>query len=76
MHVPDAQREKLKVALQDEYDRDDPIITTDRVYKPTYTVEFNRVGETLLYSCEPTKHVDLVTNHIDDHIYEIPIYLV
>jgi len=59
MHVPDAQREKLKVGLQDEYDKDDPIITTDRVYKPTYTVEFNRVGETLLYSCEPTKHMTI-----------------
>jgi hypothetical protein len=30
---------------------------TDRIYKPTYTIEFNREGEVLLYSCEPTKEV-------------------
>lgn len=30
---------------------------TTRVYKPTYTIEFDRVGEVLLYSCEPFKHM-------------------
>ena len=30
---------------------------TNRVYKPSYTIEFNREGEVLLYSCEPTKEV-------------------
>ncbi len=24
------------------------------VYKPSHTIEFNREGEVLLYSCEPT----------------------
>lgn len=59
MHVPDASREKDRVNLQDEFDRDDPIIKTDRVYKPTHTIEFNRVGEVLLYSCEPTQHMTI-----------------
>lgn len=30
---------------------------TTRVYKPTYTIEFDRTGEVLLYSCDPFKHM-------------------
>ena len=30
---------------------------TTRIYKPSYTIEFNRVGEVLLYSCDPFQHV-------------------
>ena len=30
-----------------------------RVYKPTYTIEFNREGEVLLYSAEPIKNATL-----------------
>jgi len=33
---------------------------TTRVYKPSYTIEFNRVGETLVYSCDPFQHVPLI----------------
>ena len=29
---------------------------TDKVYKPSKTVEFNREGELLLYSCDNIKH--------------------
>jgi len=29
---------------------------TDRVYKPSQTLEFNREGELLLYSCDNVKH--------------------
>lgn len=29
----------------------------DRIYKPTYTIEFDRIGEVLLYSCDPLQHV-------------------
>ena len=29
---------------------------TDRIYKPTYSIEFNREGEVLVYSCDPFKH--------------------
>ena len=34
------------------------VVRTDRIYKPTYTIELDRVGEVLLYSCEPTKEVN------------------
>ena len=30
---------------------------TSRVYKPSYSIEFGRTGEVLLYSCEPFKYV-------------------
>ena len=33
---------------------------TNRVYKPSYTIEFNREGEVLLYSCDPLKHVKIL----------------
>lgn len=29
---------------------------TDKVYKPSQTIEFNREGELLLYSCDNIKH--------------------
>ncbi len=29
---------------------------TQRIYKPSYEIEFNREGEVLLYSCDPVKH--------------------
>lgn len=29
----------------------------DRVYHPSDTIEFNREGEVLLYSCDTYKHV-------------------
>ena len=29
---------------------------TDKVYKPSETIEFNREGELLLYSCDNVKH--------------------
>lgn len=35
------------------------VIENDRVYKPTYTIEFDRTGEVLLYSCEPFKHMTI-----------------
>lgn len=44
---------------QDEVDSQNPLVRTDRVYKPTYTIEFNRVGEVLLYSCEPIEHMTI-----------------
>lgn len=37
-----------------------PIVQeNDRVYKPSYTIEFDRTGEVLLYSCEPFKHMTI-----------------
>lgn len=52
-------REIAKAKIQEIHDKGDSIATTDRTYKPSYTIEFNRVGEVLLYSCEPTKHVQI-----------------
>ena len=48
--------ERLKYEIEVEHEK--PLIEdTSRVYKPSYTVEFNREGEVLLYSCEPTKEM-------------------
>ena len=48
--------EKLKYEIEQEHEN--PLIEeTSRIYKPTYPIEFNREGEVLLYSCEPTKEV-------------------
>ncbi|CAD8088217.1 unnamed protein product [Paramecium primaurelia] len=35
------------------------VVKTDRIYKPTYTIEFDRIGEVLLYSCDPHKHLTI-----------------
>ena len=48
--------EKLKLEVQDLHVQ--PIIErTTRIYKPTYTIEFDRVGEILIYSANPFKEV-------------------
>ncbi len=48
--------ERLKYEIEVEHQQ--PLIEdTSRIYKPSYTIEFNREGEVLLYSCEPTKEV-------------------
>jgi len=48
--------ERLKYEIEVEHEK--PLIEdTSRVYKPTYTIEFNREGEVLLYSSEPTKEM-------------------
>ena len=52
-------REIAKAKIQEIHDKADTIEVTDRIYKPSYTIEFDRVGETLLYSCEPLKHVQV-----------------
>jgi len=33
-----------------------PVQITNRIYKPTYTIEFNREGEVLIYSGNPIKN--------------------
>jgi len=58
-HIPNMNRETMRKNIQDEFDANNPVVKTDKVYKPTYTIEFNRVGEVLLYSCEPTKHMQI-----------------
>ena len=53
-------REIAKAKIQQIQDNPQNLEFTDRIYKPSYTIEFNRVGEVLLYSCEPLKHVDVI----------------
>lgn len=52
-------REISKALIQQNHDQGDTLEKTDRIYKPTYTIEFNRKGEALLYSCEPMKHMQV-----------------
>ena len=40
--------ENLKHEVQRRHDSKDLIETYDRLYKPTYSIEFNREGEVLL----------------------------
>lgn len=48
--------ENLKYDAQKYNDEVAVLQKTDRIFKPTYTLEFNRVGEILVYSCDPIKH--------------------
>ena len=50
------EAENLKLTLEQEQESGLVIEHTDRVYKPSKTIEFNREGEILLYSCDPIKH--------------------
>ena len=52
-------REIAKAKIQQMQDNPETLEFTDRIYKPSYTIEFNRVGEVLLYSCEPFKHLEI-----------------
>ena len=56
LHIKSMEVEKKRAEVQREFDREDHIESFDRVYKPTYPIEFNRVGEVLLYSVDPFKH--------------------
>lgn len=47
--------ENMKVEIDQEVQNQGVIEQTDRVYKPSYSIEFNREGEVLLYSCDPIK---------------------
>jgi ribonuclease BN (tRNA processing enzyme) len=49
--------ENRKAEINKLADEANLIEKTDRVYKPTYTIEFERNGEVLVYSCDPFKHV-------------------
>jgi hypothetical protein len=51
-HIKDMREENLRVKLEEELNVPN-IEHTNRVYKPTYTIEFNREGEVLLYSANP-----------------------
>lgn len=54
-HIKDMDEENIRV-LAEQIDRETSIVKTNRVYKPTYTIEFNREGEALIYSANPLKN--------------------
>jgi hypothetical protein len=56
LHIKDMQEEKLKAEIQKEYDSGAILEEYDRVYKPSYTLEFDRTGELVVYTCNPLKH--------------------
>ena len=57
--VMDIEEEKMRQENQIFEDNKNPIEYTDRVYKPLHSIEFNRVGEVVLYTCEPFRHKPL-----------------
>ena len=63
MHIIDIEQEKKKQQNQKSYDENILTQPYSRIYKPTYQLEFNRVGELLLYSGTPFKHKTLYTQY-------------
>lgn len=59
LHIKNMVTENVRAELQKEYDESKTVIENNRIYKPTYTIPFNRVGEVLLYSCDPIKHMTI-----------------
>ena len=54
-HIKNMNEENARVRAE-EASREPVLLKNDRVYKPTYTLEFNRIGEALLYSADPLKN--------------------
>ena len=59
LHVKNLYEENMRAKIQDQHDRAETVVRYDRVYNPERTIEFDRNGEALLYSCEPFKYVSL-----------------
>ena len=53
-HIKNMNEENARVQAE-AVQRESPLIKNDRIYKPTYTIEFNREGEVLLYSGNPLR---------------------
>lgn len=53
-HIKNMHEENIRVKVE-ENQNGSILETNDRVYKPTYTIEFDRVGEVLLYSANPVQ---------------------
>jgi hypothetical protein len=57
-HVKNMYDENMKAKVEELHNL--PLIEqTTRIYKPTYTVEFDRAGECLVYSCDPFQHMTI-----------------
>ena len=59
LHIKNMEIEKKRAEIQKNCDEAPLVEEYERVYKPTYTLEFNRTGEILLYSCDPFKHKEI-----------------
>lgn len=57
-HIKDMREQNLRVKAE-QADEAPAITSTDRVYKPSYTIEFNREGQVLLYSANPIKNATI-----------------
>lgn len=54
-HIKNMDEENCRVIME-EMSKEPDLVKTNRVYKPTYTIEFNREGEVLMYSADPLKN--------------------
>lgn len=54
-HIKNMNEENVRV-IAEQMEHEPEILKTNRVYKPTYTIEFNREGEALIYSGNPIKN--------------------
>lgn len=59
LQVMDIEEEKTRQQFQIKQENTNVIEYTDRVYKPLHQIEFNRLGEAVLYTCSPFKHKPL-----------------
>lgn len=59
--VKDLDLEEAKADLEEEQRTSKVLEFTDRVYKPSKTIEFDRNGEVLLFSCNNIKHVSFAS---------------
>lgn len=53
-HIKNMNEENVRV-IAEQIEHEPVLLKTDRIYKPTYTIEFNREGEALIYSGNPIK---------------------
>jgi hypothetical protein len=53
-HIKDMNEENARV-IAEKMSQEPLVLPTDRIYKPTYTIEFNREGEVLIYSGNPIR---------------------
>ena len=53
-HIKNMNEENMRAKAWEMAEQPD-VVKTDRVYKPTHTIEFNREGEVLLYSGNPLR---------------------
>ena len=55
---PNMRKANIQAQIQDEFDNKSPVEEVE-VYKPTYTLEMNRLGELVVFSAEPLRHKTL-----------------